>query len=1133
MRAFICLLALFAAVPGRAQHKIQLANHPSLSPDGKAIAFGWNGDIWTVSAEGGAARQLTNHPSRDSHPVFSPDGKSIAFQSDRDGGSCVYLMPAGGGAARQVTFNTAGTVPLQFTNDGSKLLVEVIRDHNWKHANRLALVDLSRRASEEIIFDEAAEAGRLSPDGQRILYVREGTQWWRKGYHGSQAWQVWLHDRAKGTHNRLLANPPVMPGKPVPHHTERGAHSPLWKQDGKGFYYVGAQSGNFNLWEHDPATGRGRMLTSFTDDTVVQPAISADGSAIVFRHLFDLYVVQPATGQPPRKLDIVTNADFVRENRERRVLASASEAAFSADGLEITFVAGGDVWVMDTELREPRQVTSTAAEERSLIFGANGETLFFVSDAGGTTEIVKATRADATSYWWRNKAFTLAPLTKDGQPKGRLKSSPDGSRIAFVRGRGDLVSIKMDGTDEKVHLKSHSPPDFDWSPDGKHIAYAAQDEDFNSDIWIVPADGSRPAVNVSRHPDNDTDPAWSPDGKILAFVGRRAGTEVDIHYVYLRKADEETGARDRSLEKALDKMKARKPSTATPAKPGAAPAAAPPAKPASSVEIDFDRIAERIRTISVPDSEEADLFWSPDSKKLGFTSGAEGRRGTFTVEFPDKLKPTSINPATGAGARWLKNGSVVWLSGGVPGTFSPGGAPASTTTGSLASSLAARLGRTAPAAPAPAPSAASGDSSGTSYRFSALQEVDLAAKNAAVFELCWRTMRDNWYDEKLNNRDWKAIQAKYQTIAAQAVDAESLATVVNLMLGELNGSHLGFFISPGGASPRRGAPAIDPLASGKWSRATLHPGFRLDSGHKGDGWKIRDLITGSPAARVRHGLKSGDLVVAVNGQPVKSDTDPAQVLTLPPNSEISVTVRDAAGKERIETFPPISPAQARSALYGMWMDSNRAEVEKQSGGSLGYLHIQAMDMPSFHKFEEMLHFAGAGKKGLVIDVRENGGGSTADLLLTALTQPVHAYTVPRGGSTPGYPQDRKIFASWTKPIVVLCNQNSFSNAEIFSHAIKTLKRGRLVGVPTAGGVISTGGTSIMDVGFLRLPFRGWYLATNGEDLELNGAVPDVVIWPQPGDAVDRQLSKAVELLAVDVKAYEARPLPAPRKASQR
>src|SRR4029078_3356608 len=123
--------------------------------------------------------------------------------------------------------------------------------------------------------------------------------------------------------------------------------------------------------------------------------------------------------------------------------------------------------------------------------------------------------------------------------------------------------------------------------------------------------------------------------------------------------------------------------------------------------------------------------------------------------------------------------------------------------------------------------------------------------------------------------------------------------------------------------------------------------------------------------------------------------------------------------------------------------------------------------------------AGRGGEGRGIDVREKGGGSTADHRLTALTQPVHAVTVPRGG-TPGYPQDRKIYASWNKPIVVLCNQNSFSNAEIFSHAIKTLGRGKLVGLPTAGGVISTGATTIMDIGTLRLPTRGWYILDTGE-----------------------------------------------------
>ena len=171
----------------------------------------------------------------------------------------------------------------------------------------------------------------------------------------------------------------------------------------------------------------------------------------------------------------------------------------------------------------------------------------------------------------------------------------------------------------------------------------------------------------------------------------------------------------------------------------------------------------------------------------------------------------------------------------------------------------------------------------------------------------------------------------------------------------------------------------------------------------------------------------------------------------------------------------------------------------------------------------------------MIDVRENGGGSTADHLLTALTQPVHAVAVPRGGG-PGYPQDRTVYATWHKPIVVLCNQNSFSNAEIFSHAIKTLKRGQVVGVPTAGGVISTGGTAIMDAGFLRLPFRGWYTVGDGQDMELHGAVPHHIVWPEPGQlprGKDVQMEKAVGVLLADVATWKAQPRPKLQKATER
>ncbi|MBT5710905.1 hypothetical protein HOI71_07670, partial [Candidatus Poribacteria bacterium] len=159
---------------------------------------------------------------------------------------------------------------------------------------------------------------------------------------------------------------------------------------------------------------------------------------------------------------------------------------------------------------------------------------------------------------------------------------------------------------------------------------------------------------------------------------------------------------------------------------------------------------------------------------------------------------------------------------------------------------------------------------------------------------------------------------------------------------------------------------------------------------------------------------------------------------------------------------------------------------------------------------------------------------TTDHLLTALTQPTHATTVGRGGE-PGYPQGRRVYATWDRPIVVLCNQRSFSNAEIFSHAIKTLGRGRLVGVQTGGGVISTGSREILDIGRLRIPGRGWFLP-DGEDMELNGAVPDIVIWPEPGEmpaGIDRQLEAAVAALAEDVAAWRERSKATPRTAAER
>ena len=1055
---------LAASAASAADGPIRLANHPALSPDGATLAFDWAGDLWAVPSAGGVARPLTAHPARDTRPVYSPDGARLAFVSDRTGSPQVFVMPAAGGTPKQVTAHTAGYDLLGWHPDGKRLLVSSRRDHGWsgRGSERFFLVTADEKKAEELVFDDYGHDTALSPDGKAVAFVREGPEWWRKGYKGSQGGQLWVFDQGAKGFKQLLAPP-------------HGLATPVWKPDGSGLL-VCTGTTHFNLHELDPASGELKPLTTFADDHVVQPCVSKDGSTIAFRHLFDLYVLKKGESQP-RKLSVTRSDDRDDDRTDRRSLTRATDAAFTADGLEVALVAGDDLWVMDTELREPVAVTRTPEGEVDPVFAPDGNALYFVSDVGGKSDVYKATRSDDKRYWWQNKTFKVEKLTGDGEAKSRLTVSPDGKKLAFLRGRGDLVVCDADGKNPKAVVKSFSSVDYDWSPDGKWLTYAREDENFNRDVWVEPVDGSRPAVNLSRHPYNDGGPKWSPDGRVIAFTGQRENKEeTDVHFVWLRAADGEKDGRDRTLEKALEKMnRGRSPAAAPPPrkagddkaedeKPAEKGAAAFRKKaPPVEVVIDFDGIKDRVRRVTISDSSEGGLFWAPDGKRLAFQATVDAQRGTYFVDVTEEPRPNRLSAQTGTGARWLGNNTVVWLSGGVPASIqAPAARPAggsaaaaapSTQPNPAAPTTPAPPGRGRPggAAPAAAAPAAGGDGV---YRFTALQEVDLRKRNAAAFDLAWRIMRDNWYDEKLGNRDWAAVRAKYIDLAADAPGDDGLATVVRMMLGELNGSHLGFTPSAGG---RRGGPGgppnaptdppADPAARG-WQPVTAHLGLRFVDGFAGPGLKVRDVLPNGPAERRTVGIKPGDIVTKIDGVAVSPADDLAAVLTGPLARDITLTVRPADGPEKTVTLRPISYAAARTLLYEAWIRHNRKQVEEQSNGTLGYLHVSAMSFPSFHKFIEALYDAGAGKKGLVIDVRENGGGSTADHLLTALTQPRHAIAVPRGGG-PGYPQDRTVYATWDKPVVVLCNQNSFSNAEIFSHAVKTLGRGKLVGVPTA------------------------------------------------------------------------------------
>ncbi|MGM0490217.1 MAG: S41 family peptidase [Planctomycetota bacterium] len=1103
---FASFLLLTASPPAAfSAHTVKLVSSPAVSPDGKHVAFSWREDIWIVPVGGGQAKPLTAHEAADRQPIFSPDGERIAFISNREGSNQVYIMPSSGGEANRLTFHTQGYSLQQWYPDGESILTRGARDHFWRNGERFFTIRTKPQTGETLLFDAHGHDAAISPDGKSVLFVREGTRWWRKGYRGSQAGQIWLYTIGEQKFRKIAEHP-------------TGCRYPMWDPSGDQFYYVsGKEGGVFNLWRRklDAEPAKARQLTEFTDDSVVFPAISRNGSVIVFRHLFDLYSFRPGKDKTPKKIKITYSGDEHRKPTLHRTLKKATDVAFSHDGLDVAFIAGGDVWVMDTELREPKQVTDTAEEERDLVFSPNNDALLFVSDKEQQSDIWSATRDNSDQYWWQNDTFSLRKLTDDSDVEGSISWSPTGDQVAFVKSPGDLWVMKPDGTGARRVIESWNAPDYDWSPDGKWFVYSVRDNNFNSEVFIAPIDGSREPFNLSMHPRDDKSPVWSPDGSRIAFTGNRIAKEVDVYYVFLQKAKEDESSRDRKLEKALEKMKkARKRSKNDPDdgkskkretgekqdeekeqpdqekkdEKGSEEKEDDKSK-VEPVVIDFDGLRDRIHRIAVLNSRESHLFWSHDSKKLAFIATVEGKRGTYTVEFPSNLKPKLLTSRTGTNAKWIKPGNqILWLSGGVPTSFS------------------ASNGKTA------------------LYQFSARQATDVATRYETTFMQCWRYMRDSFYDARLNNRNWDAIYRKYASTAREAIDPSALADVVSLMLGELNASHLGFRPRSSGSS-----------ASNDWHDTTAHLGLRFDPRHNGPGLKVRDVILDGAADKAGSRISAGEVVLSVDGQDVDPAMDLTKVLNGPLERDITLRVENAEGQEREVAIRPMSYENARRGLYEMWIRHNRDVVDEASNGRLGYLHIRAMNMGSFYRFEQELYKIGCGKDGLVIDVRENGGGATTDHLLTALTQPDHAITVPREGG-PGYPHDRRVYATWKKPIVVLCNQNSFSNAEIFSHAIKTLKRGRLVGVPTSGSVISTGSTSVMDMGHLRIPFRGWFLLKTGADMELNGAAPHVTLWPMPGEiptGKDRQLEKAVKMLENDVKRWKKRKQPELQTAAEK
>jgi tricorn protease len=1067
LSAFVlcCLLSAGAAI---AADEAVFPRYPAPSPDGQFIAFSYQGDLWVVSAQGGRALRLTIHPAYDHHPVWSPDGAWIAFSSDRFGNDDVFVIPSTGGEAKRLTYMSVPDVVCDWTPDGSAVIFTSVRDYSAYGATRNPFVYSVQVAGGEPvkIMPETGNEIALSPDGAWIAYTSHSRSgWWRKGYRGSSNNNIWLWNRGSGEYKQV---------------TSHGGNEgyPMWTGAGGALCYVGEESGVFNLWRTDLATGLTAQLTKH-DDHIRFPAISRDGSRIAYELGTDLWLLDTAGGEP-RKLVINAPSDNRVNDIQRLTMTNgAGEFAVSPDNADIAFVIRGEIFAMKEKGGTATRLTESWARDHDIAWRTDGTALAYVSDVEGQFDIYLVESDDpAEKRLSRALAFKQTRLTTDPGPDRRPVFSPDGKALAYVNGAGNLHILDLESKQDRILVSGWNMDSFSWSPDSAWIAYAKEDHEFNSDIWIIPAAGGT-AVNISKHPDNDYNPVWSANGKVLAFVSRRLENNYDVWFTFLTKADDQKTAEDWEDEEEANKAPGGKPA-AKPEEPAkkddtkknGVPAEQPKKEePKLVVKIDFEDINLRLRkVVSLPGSEFGAVV-SPDAKYFALVSDNSGTSELYSVKWDGtELKQLTNGNTRPSGITFSKDGKKLYFlrfGGMIQSVGVSGGAP-------------------------------------TMHAFSARMTIDGPKERLQKFEDGWRALNEQFYDANFHGADWSALRDKYRPWAVAAVENRDFTDVFNIMLGHLNASHLammGGFGGPGGGEQ------------------TGFLGLFFDTSYTGPGLKVGEVLKDGPADRETSRIKAGQYIMAIDGMPVNMATNVSALLVDTVNAKVVLTVADApdATETARIVIRPVSSQAMMGLLYERHIDQRREIVHRLSNNRVGYLHVQSMSGGPLERFEMELYSEAHDKDAIIIDVRDNGGGSTADLMLAMLQVREHAQTVARGGDRRGYPQDRRVFYAWTKPFVVMCNEYSFSNAEIFPWAIKTLGLAKVIGQQTFGAVISTGAYGLIDGSAVRTPGRGWYVMGSNINMENNGCPPDIVVEYQKGDAakgIDRQLERAVqELLA--------------------
>ncbi|MGI6370827.1 MAG: peptidase S41 [Ignavibacteria bacterium] len=1058
--------------------------YPSISPDGKEIAFSYKGNIYLVGSNGGNAIRLTTNTEFASQPIWSPDGEKIAFVAYRDNGlRDIALMSRNGAFDKFITTHSANETPYAFTTDGKSIVFGA----HYQDPVESALVpgifpELYKVSVEgglpEMILAYAAQNINFDRSGQKFLYqdLKGFENTWRKHHTSSVTRDIWEYDLSTGKSRILISR-------------DGEDTDPVYAPDGKGFYFLSEKSGSFNVF-YSPLDRPMEMkqITSFKDHPVRFLSVAQNGT-LCFGFDGEIYVMESGA-TAPRKLNISLIDNPINNISKKTFTSGITSASNSPDGKQVAFTVRGNVFVTSTEYSTTKQISKDIAVEDDVDFGSDNRSLVYSSYRDGYWNVytAKIARKEDPNFPNATLIDEQELIPDDKSEKQCPKFSPDGKEVAFVKDRLKLMVYNLDTKQQREITDGSFQHDrngrivYEWSPDGKWFAleYVSNGHGPYTNIGIVSAEKGCEIYNITNSGYFNSSPRWVMDGNAILFesemYGMRNhaswGSMGDVMIAFLnreaynrykmnkeeaeiladaekaaKKKDEESSSKKsdkKSKEKDDKKDKEEKDTKKT-------------------IEIDFANIDKRIERLTPNSSKLGSAIINKDATKLYYLSAVEKDYDMWVYDLKERSTKLLTKLNSGYASFSLdKDSKTLFI---------------------FSNKKIQKMDM--------------GSEKITPISYSAEMKIDLDAEREAMFNQVYKEEKERFYVTDMHGVDWDALTQHYRKFLPHINNNFDFAEMLSEMLGELNVSHTGSGYRPAVSGERTAELGI--------LYTNTNEGIRID-----------EILLNSPFDNFQSKAKAGDIIEKIDGDSVAL-RDYFELLAGKTGKNTLISLYSpSTGNRWEEVIKPISSGVLQNMLMERWLRHRAEEVEKLSGGRLGYVHIASMSDASFRKMYADALGKYYQKEGIVIDIRYNGGGRLHEDIETFFTGTKYLQQVIRGKDYCEMPSRR-----WNKPSIMLMCEADYSNAHGTPWVYRTMKIGTLIGMPVPGTMTSVNWVKLQDPALhFGIPVVG-YRTAEGIYLENFDLEPDIKAPLDLDRAIkgeDSQIEAAVKALLKEIDA---------------